>query len=213
MNLLLANPSPLRNGFRTAPFRVGHCDLACSFRSLAWPSGFLMVRPTHEQLVTMAAKPRPTPLSGAHSVGVCRRRSWATSPSVVGSMAGGGFAGCPFLGHTRDGQILPFFGWFVGAPQGTRFARFQRRSPVGTNFHGLDSLTSGLLLLLVWQALRGQSLIHPDVQTLAGAVALLATDGTLCMGDRRTCENVWAQIPSGFDSRTISSNAKQALEG
>jgi hypothetical protein len=34
-----------------------------------------------------------------------------------------------------------------------------------------------LVLLLVWQALRGQSLIHPDVQTLAAAIVLLALTG------------------------------------
>jgi hypothetical protein len=169
-------------------------------------SGFLMVRPTHEQLVTMAANHGPR-IVGAHSVGVAD--GGPGLPVVGWSTAGGDLRVAHFLGiHAM--QILPFFGWFV-ARRRNAFARFK-------DAHRLALISTvgfaylGLVLLLVWQALRGQSLIHPDVQTLAGAVAVLALTGLSAWVIAAHAKRMDTDS-SGFDSRTVSSNAKHALEG
>ena len=169
-------------------------------------SGFLMVRPTHEQLVTMAANHGPH-IVGAHSVGVAD--GGPGLPVVGWSTAGGDLRVAHFLGiHAM--QILPFFGWFV-ARRRNAFARFK-------DAHRLALISTvgfaylGLVLLLVWQALRGQSLIHPDAQTLAPAVALLVLTGLSAWAIAAHAKRMDTDS-SGFDSRTVSSNAKHAHEG
>jgi hypothetical protein len=168
-------------------------------------SGFLMVRPTHEQLVTMAANHGPR-IVGAHSVGVAD--GGPGLPVVGWSTVGGDLRVAHFLGiHAM--QILPFFGWFV-ARRRNAFARFKE-------VHRLALISTigftylGLVLLLVWQALRGQSLIHPDVQTLTVGLVLLALAGlstwVVAAHAKRTDSN-----PNGFDSKPVSSNPKHALE-
>lgn len=168
-------------------------------------SGFLMVRPTHEQLVAMAANHAP-PVVGAHSVGVAD--GGPGLPVVGWNTAGGDLRVAHFLGiHAM--QILPFFGWFV-ARRRNAFARFKE-------VHRLALLSTigftylGLVLLLVWQALRGQSVMQPDVQTLTVGLVLLALAGlstwVIAAHAKRTDSN-----PNGFDSKTVSSNPKHALE-
>ena len=168
-------------------------------------SGFLMVRPTHEQLVTMAANHGPR-IVGAHSVGVAD--GGPGLPVVGWSTVGGDLRVAHFLGiHAM--QILPFFGWFV-ARRRNAFARFKE-------VHRLALISTigftylGLVLLLVWQALRGQSVIQPDVQTLTVGLVLLALAGlstwVIAAHAKRTDSN-----PNGFDSKTVSSNPKHALE-
>ncbi len=168
-------------------------------------SGFLMVRPTHEQLLAMAANHGPR-IVGAHTVGVAD--GGPGLPVVGWSTAGGDFRVGHFVGiHAM--QILPFFGWFVARRRKT-FARFKE-------VHRLALISTigftylGLVLLLVWQALRGQSVIHPDVQTLTVGLVLLALAGlftsVIAAHAKRTDSN-----PNGFDSKTVSSNPKHALE-
>jgi ABA DEFICIENT 4-like len=168
-------------------------------------SGFLMVRPTHEQLVTMAANDGPR-IVGAHSVGVAD--GGPGLPVVGWSTVGGDLRVAHFLGiHAM--QILPFIGWFV-ARRRNAFARFKE-------VHRLALISTigftylGLVLLLVWQALRGQSVIQPDVQTLTVGLVLLALAGlstwVIAAHAKRTDSN-----PNGFGSKTVSSNPKHALE-
>lgn len=168
-------------------------------------SGFLMVRPTHEQLVTMAVNHGPR-IVGAHSVGVAD--GGPGLPVVGWSTVGGDLRVAHFLGiHAM--QILPFFGWFV-ARRRNAFARFKE-------VHRLALISTigftylGLVLLLVWQALRGQSVIRPDVQTLSVGLVLLAlaslSTWVIAEHAKRTDSN-----PNGFDSKTVSSNPKHALE-
>jgi ABA DEFICIENT 4-like len=168
-------------------------------------SGFLMVRPTHEQQVTMAANHGPR-IVGAHSVGVVD--GGPGLPVVGWSTAGGDLRVAHFLGiHAM--QILPFFGWFV-ARRRNAFARFK-------DAHRLALISTvgfaylGLVLLLVWQALRGQSVIHPDVQTLTVALVLLALAGlsiwVIAAHAERTDSN-----PNGFDSKIVATNPKRALQ-
>src|SRR6266404_5012508 len=168
--------------------------------------GFFMVRPTHEQLVAIAANHGPR-IVGAHSVGVA---DGSPGLPVVGwSTAGGDLRVAHFLGiHAM--QVLPFFGWLVARRRNwfVYFQEIHRLALVCTG--GFAYL--GLVLLLVWQALRGQSLIHPDVQTLAAAAALLALTGLSGWAIAAHAKRMDTDS-SGFDARTVSSNAKHALEG
>jgi hypothetical protein len=69
-------------------------------------------------------------------------------------------------------QVLPFLGWCIARRRNT-FAHLKE-------VHRLALISTagfaylGLVLLLVWQALRGQSVIRPDIQTLTAGVVLLA---------------------------------------
>jgi hypothetical protein len=169
-------------------------------------SGFLMVRPTHEQRVALVANHGPR-IVGAHSVGVAD--GGPGLPVVGWSTAGGDLRVAHFVGiHAM--QVLPFFGWLI-ARRRNAFARFKEAhllaliSTVGFAY-------LALVVLLVWQALRGQSLVHPDVQTLAAAAALLALTG-LSTGVIAAQAKRMDTDSSGFNSRTVSSNAEHALEG
>jgi hypothetical protein len=68
-----------------------------------------------------------------------------------------------------------------------------------------------LVLLLVWQALRGQSVIQPGVQTLTVGLVLLALAG-LSTWVIAAHANLTDSNPNGFDSKTVSSNSKHALD-
>jgi ABA DEFICIENT 4-like len=169
-------------------------------------SGFLMVRPTHEQLVAMAANHGPR-IVGAHSVGVAD--GGPGLPIVGWSTVAGDLRPAHFVGiHAM--QLLPFFAWFV-ARRRNWFVYFQE-------IHRLALVCTvgfaylALVLLLVWQALRGQSLVHPDVQTLAAAVVLLALTGLSTWVIAAHAKRIDTDS-SGFDSRAVSSNAEHALEG
>ncbi len=168
-------------------------------------AAFLMVRPTPNQMTAMAAGRGPH-IVGAHSVGVAD--GGPGLPVVGWSTAGGDLRVAHFVGiHAM--QVLPFFGWYI-ARRRSVFARFKE-------VHRLALISTigftylGLVLLLVWQALRGQSVIHPDVQTLTVGLVLLALAGlstwVIAAHAKRTDSN-----PNGFDSKTVSSNPKHALE-
>jgi len=156
--------------------------------------------------VAMAASHGPR-VVGAHSVGVADGGSGL--PVVGWSTAGGDFRVAHFLGiHAM--QILPFFGWFV-ARRRNWFSHFQE-------IHRLALVCTvgfaylGLVLLLVWQALRGQSVIHPDVYTLTVGLVLLALTGLSAWAIAARSKRMNTDS-SGFDSRTVASDAKHALEG
>jgi hypothetical protein len=143
---------------------------------------------------------------GAHSFGIAD--GGPGLPVVGWSTVGGDLRVAHFLGiHAM--QVLPFFGWCI-VRRRKAFARFKE-------VHRLALISTvgfaylGLVLLLVWQALRRQSVIHPDVQTLTAGLVLLALAGVstwvIAAHAKRTDTN-----PSGFDSRAVSGNAKHALE-
>jgi hypothetical protein len=168
-------------------------------------AAFLMVRPTPNQMTAMAAGRGPH-IVGAHNVGVAD--GGPGLPVVGWSTAGGDLRVAHFVGiHAM--QVLPLFGWYI-ARRRSVFARFKE-------VHRLALISTigftylGLVLLLMWQALRGQSVIHPDVQTLTVGLVLLALAGlstwVIAAHANRTDSN-----PNGFDSRTVSSNPKHALE-
>ena len=129
--------------------------------------GGLMLAPTHTQIASIQ-QIHSLPISGAHSVGV----------------ADGG-PGLPFLGWSTVGgdlrvphffglhalQVLLIIGWFISRSQGWLTVRHR----VALIFTAALSYVS-IGALLVWQALRGQSIVQPDAATvIAFAGVVLAT--------------------------------------
>jgi hypothetical protein len=133
-------------------------------------SGFLMTRPTPTQQAALDAD-QPVAAIGAHSVGV--EDGGPGLPVTGWSTTGGDLRVAHFVGlHAL--QTLPLVGWLLMRRRTRRLGDRHRTALVWTV--GLAYL--GLMLLLIWQALRGQPLIAPDVTTLtalgglAGAAAL-----------------------------------------
>jgi hypothetical protein len=130
-------------------------------------AAFFMVRPTPEQMASMNAR-RAVHVVGAHSIGVAD--GGPGLPVVGWSTIGGDLRVAHFFGiHAM--QLLPFFGWWIAKRRNAfpRFKEAQRIALIST----IGFVYLGLVLLLVWQALRGQSVVHPDV-------AMLAAIGILC---------------------------------
>jgi hypothetical protein len=168
-------------------------------------AAFFMVRPTPEQVATMAAN-HGSRIVGAHSVGIAD--GGPGLPIVGWSTVGGDLRVAHFFGlHAM--QVLPVFAWFV-ARRRNSFGRFKE-------IHRLELVLTvgfaylGLVLLLTWQALHGQSVIHPDVQTLTVGVVLLALVGLstsiIVAHAKRTDTD-----RSGFGSKSVSTNAEDVLE-
>jgi hypothetical protein len=106
--------------------------------------------------------------AGAHSVGVAD--GGPGLPLVGWSTVGGDLRIAHFVGlHAM--QILPLLGWALGRRRFDWLGADGRLALV--RIAGFAYL--GLILLLTWQALRGQPLIAPDGLTLAVAGALLGT--------------------------------------
>ncbi|MBA2581072.1 MAG: hypothetical protein H0V03_09585 [Thermoleophilaceae bacterium] len=122
---------------------------------------FLMTSPTPEQLAA-AGGPR---VAGGHSVGVADGgpglpvTGWST---VAGDLRVAHFVGLHGL------QVLPAVGYLLMVLPARPLGGRHRVALVWTV--GLAYL--GLVLLLAWQALRGQSVIAPDAITLAALAAL-----------------------------------------
>lgn len=135
--------------------------------------GFLMTMPTSGQLAAMQAG-EVVSIVGAHSVGVAD--GGAGLPFVGWSTAGGDIRVAHFVGlHAL--QIIPLLGIFVNRRFRQRLSDGRRTALVFVG--GLGYL--GLVLLLLWQALRAQPLIAPDALTLAalaGLVTVVSVAGT-----------------------------------
>ena len=145
-------------------------------------SGFLMTRPTPRQLDALRAD-QPVTAIGAHSVGV--EDGGAGLPITGWSTTGGDLRVAHFVGlHAL--QVMPLVGWLLTRRRARGLGGDQRTALVW--IAGLAYL--GLMLLLIWQALRGQPLIAPDATTLAalgglaGATAL-AVAGVLTFNRRQ----------------------------
>jgi hypothetical protein len=134
-------------------------------------AAFFMVTPRPEQIAAIAYhSPR---IVGAHSVGVAD--GGPGLPVFGWSTVGGDLRVAHFVGlHAL--QVLPFLGWLLSRRKGLL-------APLTSNERLTLVWTAGLvylalILLLVRQALRGQSVIRPDTQTMATLVALAATATT-----------------------------------
>jgi hypothetical protein len=136
--------------------------------AIGMATAFFMVTPRPEQAARIAGGYGPH-IVGAHSVGVA---DGSPGLPVLGwSTVGGDLRVAHFVGlHAL--QVLPFLGWLL-----------TRRKGVLGLLPASDRLTLlwsagvaylGLVLILTWQALRGQSVVHPDTKTLAAASSLAA---------------------------------------
>lgn len=142
-------------------------------------AAFFMVTPTAAQRTALAGGHSPH-IIGAHSVGVAD--GGPGLPVVGWSTVGGDLRIAHFVG-LHGLQVLPFLGWLLTRRKGwlNFFSNDDRLQLVWTA--GLAYL--GLVLLLAWQALRGQSVIHPDSKTL-GALGLLVVGVVISVSIRFT---------------------------
>ena len=128
--------------------------------------GYLMTSPTTDQLAAMQAG-QSVSFIGAHTVGAADGGpglpllGWS---STHGDLRIGHFIGLHGL------QIIPLLGLFL----------MLRREPWLTERHKLSLVVIGalgylgLVGLVTWQALRGQSIVAPDALTLSALAALIA---------------------------------------
>ncbi|GAA0728128.1 hypothetical protein Drose_29735 [Dactylosporangium roseum] len=128
--------------------------------------GALMTMPTKAQL----AEDSPG-IVGAHSVGVAD--GGPGLPLVNWSTTGGDLRAGHFIGmHALQALPLIAFGLTLLSRRLPRL----RAAGVRTRLVAVAGLAyAGLTVLVTWQALRGQPLIHPDALTLAVAGGLLLT--------------------------------------
>jgi hypothetical protein len=132
---------------------------------------FLMTGPTPEQ-IQGAGIDGEIPIAGAHSVGV--EDGGPGLPITNWSTTGGDWRVAHFFGlHAL--QALPLVGFLV-ASFGPGWLRSSHRVAL-VWLAGLVYL--GLVLLLAWQALRGQPVVSPDALTLGVLLALFAAAGAV----------------------------------
>lgn len=126
----------------------------------------LMTSPTAAQL-QQAQATGAMPYAGAHSVGVA---DGGPGLPLVGWSTTGGDLRIPHFVGLHALQVIPLAGWLLTRRAATRRWREGQRLVLVWTV-GLGYM--GLMALLTWQALRGQSIIAPDGLTLAGVAGLL----------------------------------------
>lgn len=131
--------------------------------------GFLMLGQTPDQAAAAAAGAQPT-LAGAHSVGVAD--GGAGLPLLGWSTTGGDLRVGHFLGmHAL--QALPLLAMALRTPRGRALG-----DPTRLRIVLVAAMAyAGLVAITVWQALRGQPLLAPDLATLAALAALALVTG------------------------------------
>jgi len=163
----------------STPFNAVVWSAMGTFVTLVWIMGFLAAIALLRQrmadaafawslrlgviisLVGLAAA-IPMTVLNAHSVGVAD--GGPGIPILGWSTLGGDLRVAHFVGlHAL--QVMPFLGWWF-----SRRGVGNRLALVWTG--GLAYL--GFVLLLLWQALRGQSVVHPDLATVVAMAALVA---------------------------------------
>jgi hypothetical protein len=127
-----------------------------------------MITPTPEQASRIPGGYGPR-IVGAHSVGVTD--GGPGLPVFGWSTRGGDLRIAHFVGlHAL--QVLPFLGWLLTRRKGgLSLLRVSDRLAL---VWGAGMAYLGLVLMLTWQALRGQSVVHPDTKTVAAASFLAA---------------------------------------
>jgi hypothetical protein len=128
--------------------------------------GFLMTQPTPEQRA--AGNLDTADVIGAHAVGV---PDDGPSMPLTGWSTTGGDLRIPHFVGMHALQLLPLF-LLVLMSLAPRFARLRDPRVRLRLVLVASGAYAALVALVTWQALRGQSLIHPDGATL-GATALL----------------------------------------
>ncbi|WP_410651620.1 hypothetical protein [Amycolatopsis sp. cmx-4-54] len=139
----------------------------------------LMSGPNEQQMAQFRAGERPSIL-GAHAVGV---PDGGPGLPVLGWSTVGGDMRIPHFFGIHAIQVLPLvaFGLLKLARRYPVLeSEFVRRNLVRTASVGF----AGVLVLLTWQAQRGQSIVHPDFWTLvagAGIIAVVAAGSVLSL--------------------------------
>ena len=148
-----------------APALAWSLRLGLLLSTLGMGVGFIMTSvPTPAQAAALEAGQAPTTF-GAHSVGV--EDGGPGLPLVGWSTLGGDLRVAHFIG-LHGLQVLPLIAFALGRAR--RLTAGQRLGLVWTAALGY----LGVIALTTWQALRGQSIIAPDAQTLLAAGALAA---------------------------------------
>jgi hypothetical protein len=130
-------------------------------------SAAFMVEPLNRWAEARVGGP-PSAATGSHTIGALDGGpglpllGWST---VAGDLRIGHFVGLHAL------QLLPLLGWLLDRT--TRFTDRQCRQLV--RIAGVGYL--GIVVLLVWQALRGESLVHPGTVTLIALAGLVIVVG------------------------------------
>ena len=134
--------------------------------AIGMATAFFMLTPTPEQTgrITGGYGPR---IVGAHSVGVTD--GGPGLPVLKWSTVGGDLRVAHFVGlHAL--QVLPFLGWLLTRRKGVVALLIASDRLALVWSAGVGYLH--LVLILTWQALRGQSVVHPDAKTVVAASSL-----------------------------------------
>lgn len=162
--VLFVNPTADRA--RTAAIRYG-AVLALAGAAL----GILMVRETPEQRAAGGS------ISGAHTVGL---PDGGPGLPILGWSTVGGDLRIPHFIGMHALQVLPLV--LLAIELASRRIPVLRSAETRRRLLMIAAATYGALLaVLTWQALRGQSVVHPDAATLLalGAIAVAATSATV----------------------------------
>lgn len=133
--------------------------------------GFLMTSPTAQQMASWQ-EGAPITVIGAHAVGVA---DGGPGIPVMGWSTEGGDLRIPHFIGMHALQFIPFIGAIV-----TRQRRSVRQQTALVWTAAFGYL--GLVALVTWQALRGQSIVAPDVLTIAAFGTLVASVALAVMG-------------------------------
>ena len=154
---------------RGEPARAWALRWALLIALVGMGEGLLMTTPSEARVAEARALGQPAGVRGGHAVGVLD--GGPGLPVVGWSTEGGDLRPAHFVG-LHGLQALPVVGWLVA-----------RRSRLGAGHRAalvsvVGAAYLGLVVLLAWQALRGQPLIAPDAPTL-GALGGLAAAAAL----------------------------------
>jgi hypothetical protein len=128
-----------------------------------------MLIPAPGQLAVAIHGPR---IIGAHSVGI---PDGGRGLPILGWSIVAGDLRVPHFAGLHALQIMPMIGWlFSRRTRGLARLTVQDRTRLVAAF-GVAYV--GAILLLEWQALRGESLIHPGAKTILAAASLLSAFG------------------------------------
>ncbi|MEU4312167.1 hypothetical protein [Nocardia sp. NPDC024068] len=183
---LMFNPTPDRA--RNAAIRLG---VGLSLVGAAL--GFLMVPPTRAQLDS------GSDIRGAHTVGLAD--GGPGLPFLGWSTAGGDLRTPHFIGM-HAAQLLPLL--VIVLELSARRISATRSADVRTALvKTAAAVYTAVLAVLTWQALRGQSVIHPDGLTLSAAGIILVA---------ATAAVVAVVVRHPQDGRTTTPSARETLK-
>jgi len=147
--------------------------------------GFLMTSPTAQQLAQWQTGGTPD-MVGAHTVGLA---DGGPGLPILGWSTVGGDLRIPHFVGMHALQVLPLLAIALLALT-SRFPRL-RHDVVRTRLVLVGAAGyAGLIALVTWQALRAQSIVHPDAVTLSAFAALVAAVGLASWAVVRTPDRV-----------------------